>query len=219
MAVTGVETYKAIIEDALILIEAGTLGISARAEAMTHGILAANRILKRWSGVERLQCFTTEISISLTAATASYSSATLGRPAEIHNIRYRDSNSIDIPMIQMSTQEYYELPDKTSAGIPTQWMYDKQKESPTLFVWPVKATVTTEALKLTVYRESDDISAETDTVDLAVEGYEAFTMTIAERLAPVYGKASSSLKYDALQARKEFFAGDNEGMLVFGGWD
>ena len=219
MAVTGTEKYKALIEDALLLIEAGTLGVSARAEAMTHGLLAANRILKRWSGTERLQCFTAEVSVSLTAATSSYSGVTLGRPIEIHNIRYRDSNSIDLPMIQMTGQEYYELPDKSSVGIPTQWFYDKLKEGPRLFVWPVKTTVTTEAFKITAYRESDDIAAETDVVDLPVEGYEAFIMTIAERLSPVYGKAPSSLKFDALQARKEFFAGDNEGMLVFGGWD
>lgn len=219
MAITGTETYKDLIEDALLEIEAGTLGVSARAEAMAHGVRYANRILKRWSGTERLQCFTAEVTINMVAATQSYSDATIGNIIEIHNIRYRDTNSIDLPMIQMSRQEYYELPDKASAGIPTQWFFDKLKSSSTLFVWPIKAAVTTETFRITYYRENDDIAAATDTVDLAVEGYDALVLTIAERLAPTYGKEKPSLKFDALKARKEFFAGDNEGMLIFGGWD
>lgn len=217
MAVTGTETYRELITDALLDIGAATLGQSPDAEAMAHGLRHANRLLKSWSGAERLQCFTEEISLSLVNATVSYSGVTLSRPIDIMNIRYRDTNDIDLPMIKMTRSEYDELPQKDSAGIPTTWYYDKTKESPTLFVWPVKATVTTEEFLITAYRESTDIADEDDTVDLPVEGYDALVLSIAERLAPTYGseQRKMTIKMDAREARDEFFASDNEGVVLF----
>ena len=218
MAVTGTETYNALITDALLDIEAGTLGQNAHAEAMTHGVRHTNRLLKKWQGLGYFASAVTAQSVTLVAATAAHTLSPV-RPFRILHAQYKSAAGIETPMIRMSRQEYDELPDKTVTGIPTQFMWDRQKESALFYVWPLKAAVTTETIEITYEREFEDIAADTDTVDLPVEGYDALVLSIAERLAPAYGSEQRKLtiKMDAKQARNEFFATAHEGVTNFFG--
>ena len=74
-------------------------------------------------------------------------------------------------------------------------------------------------MQFTYEREFEDIADEDDTVDLPVELYDAFVLSLAEKLAPTYGSEQRkiTIKMDAKQARDEGISNENEGTVRFFG--
>jgi hypothetical protein len=217
MAVTGTETYRELITDALLDIEAGTLGQAATATALAHGVRIANRMLKRWQMLGYLQG---QITVySETATTNASNTLTVIRPFRILHVNWKNTDGIETPMVEMTRQEYDELPDKDSTGVPTQFHYDRQNESALFYQWPLPSAVTTETWEITGEAEIEDIADEDDTVDLPAEAYDAFQLNLAARLAPSYGSEQRKLtiKMDAKQALDEYLADQNEGTVRFFG--
>ncbi|HEY4760502.1 MAG TPA: hypothetical protein VIH42_07975, partial [Thermoguttaceae bacterium] len=84
-------------------------------------------------------------------------------------------------------QEYFDLPSKTSTGTPTQYYFDPQRGAPTLYVWPVKATVTTETFKVTYHKRTDDLDDLANDIDIPQEELETIGYGLAARLLDSYG--------------------------------
>src|SRR4030067_833979 len=93
-------------------------------------------------------------------------------PVRIRSTPYRDPSSNVLPMRLFTRQEYFALPTKTSAGTPTQYYFDPQRGAPTLYVWPVKATVTTETFKVTYHKRTDDLDDLANDIDIPQEALE-----------------------------------------------
>jgi len=102
------------------------------AEDADRAVTELNLMLKGWMRYEHLWRLT-EGSQTLVADTASY--AITPRPYRVHDIRYRDSSSTDTIMTPMTRELYYTLPDKTIQGTPTQWWFDPQRDTDTIFIW------------------------------------------------------------------------------------
>ena len=139
-------------------------------------------------------------SQSLTAATASYTLSTTV-PYRIAGCRYRNAAGTDIPMINLTGQEYDDLPLKTSAGIPTQFYFDAQRDAGVLYVWPVLATVTTETIQYTYQRRFQDVTDLAETLDCPPEALEVLGYNLAARLADDYGQKGPNI--DRIIARAE----------------
>lgn len=216
MATTATETVRTIVNDALLDIEAGTLGQTAEATAMAHGIRHLNRLMKSWQSQGYLQSLVSQQSLTLVADTAAHTMSPV-RPAKILNVRYKDSSGTELPMNEMSRQEYDELPIKTSQGIPTNFYYDKQKEAAVINFWPVIASVTTETAEITYEREYEDISDEDDTIDIPVEAYDAVILHLGKRLTHTYGSAERkmAIRADAKEAFDCWLASDVESIVRF----
>jgi hypothetical protein len=146
-----------------------------------------NTMLKGWQRSGPHLWKKTEGSVTLLAATASYDMALTLNPLRIMSVRYRDTASRDLPMRAFTRDEYYDLPIKTSAGIPTQYYFDPQRGAPTLYVWPVKATITTETLKVTYQKRIDDIDDIANDIDIPQEHFDVVMYALAERLLDDYG--------------------------------
>ena len=217
MAVTGTETVRGIVTDALLTIGAATLGQAPAAEEMEIGIRHLNRLMKQWQGEGHLRGLIASQSLTLVADTASYTLSPV-RPARILNTRYM-ANSIELPMIELSRQEYDELPQKTSTGVPTQWMYDKQNEAALYFIWPLKASVTTETIEITYEREFEDVTSANDTIDIAVEWYNAVMLNLGVSLLNVFPSPSRQEKvmFDAKEAFDSAVGNDAEDSTYFRG--
>jgi len=216
MAVTGTNTVRTIVEDALLDIEAGTLGQSATGEAMAHGVRHLSRLMKAWQTMGHFQSLTAEQSLTIVANTADHTLSPV-RPIKILNARYKDTSGNEIPMFQMNRQEYDELPTKTTTGIPTNYYYNRQKESAVFTIWPVKASVTTETIEITYEREYEDITDEDDVIDIPSEAYDAVILNLAARLAHTYGSAErkAMVKIDAKAALDTWLASDMEEIVRF----
>ena len=147
--------------------------------------IALNLMLKSWQKTSNHLFRQTFGSQALSNATASYTLSPV--PYRIIEARYRNTDGRDIPMIQMTRQEYVDLPLKSSAGIPTQYYYDVQRAATTLYVWPVQATVTTETIEYTFQRIIEDIDDLNNDLDINQEWLETIGWNLADRLMPSYG--------------------------------
>lgn len=187
------------------------------AEAAEGARLTLNLMLKDWSIKGPHLWKKTEASVTMTNATASYDLSSINA-LRVLDVRYRDTSSRDLPMEALERTEYFDLPDKASAGIPTTWYFDPQRTTPTLYVWPVKATITTETLRLTHQKKFDDIDSLDDDIDVPQE----WLLTVGYNLAslllddyPVDGKEAERIiaRAELLHAQAMDF--DREDTLRF----
>jgi len=148
-----------------------------------------NLMLKEWMKYENIWRLT-EGYISIAADTAGY--RLTPQPYRIIDCRYQTSEGRDTPMTPMSRQEYYDLPLKTSQGIPTQWFFDHQRDTQSLYIWPVMAAPSGDKIRVTYQRRYEDVDATSDEIDIPQEHLAVVGYNLAERLGPGYGKAGSA---------------------------
>lgn len=215
MAVTGTYTYREMITDALREAGVVSIGDEADAEEILVGLRAANRLLKSWQNQGwNLWAYASQ-SVTLTTA-ASYTLSPV-RPIQIASVRYKQ-NGREMPMIQMTRDEYDTLPQKTTTGTPTQFYYDKQREAALLYVWPVLATASGQTLEITYIREFEDVTLDA-AADIPGEAYEAFHLNLAARLSSMFGMRDPFLFQQAEMALQKMLAMDSEGSVSFVDYD
>lgn len=193
MAVSGSVDYNldaaSIITEAFDLCGIGSEGEAVSSDMQTRALRSLNLIVKTWGSRPRLWV-NTERSVTLIASTASY--ALTPKPMRVTSVRRRlTDGSIDTPMQELSRQEYYDLPDKTTDSVPLSFYYDPQTTTGTLYVWPRPSTATASdyTLQLTYLRRMDDFDATTNDADLPQEWLQALSYALASELALKYGVA------------------------------
>jgi len=146
-----------------------------------------NLLLKDWQQYPNLWRHT-EGSITLVAADYDYTLSPV--PHRVISARYRNSSGNDLPMELLSREEFYELPDKSVAGVPTEYYVDYQHSSAVFNVWQVPASITTETIKYTYQKKFDDIDSLDNDVEVRSEHYNALGYNLAALLADDYGRNS-----------------------------
>lgn len=195
MATSGTTTYgltaREVITYALRKINLVADGEDASAESAERARIELNDMLKTWqrhASVWRL----TEGSLTPVANTASISLSSL-RPHRIIDCRYRNTSGTDLPMNEMTRQEYHRLPVKTTTGTPTNFYFDPQRDVGTLYIWPVLATVSTETIQTTYQRRFEDVTDLGETLDIAQDAHETVKLNLAARLADDYGRSGAHI--------------------------
>lgn len=90
------------------------------------------------------------------------------------------------PITAISSQEYYDLGNRTTASTPNQYMVDVQLSTTDFYIYPRMAT-TDEIFSITYHRPFEDFDASTDTPDFPQEWYLALMMELAVLLGPKAG--------------------------------
>ena len=214
--VTATQTNEAICRAAL-----RKLGVLAIDETPTADEIEAarsqlERLLKGWQNKGYFLWTVTTMAVTLTTA-ASYS-LTPARPVQIQNVNFRRSG-VDLPMIELNRQEYDRLPNKTATGTPTQFYYDRQKESGTLYIWPALATASGETLQITYVREVADVTLDA-AVDVPSEWWDAVVYNLAMRLSDDFmipAQSMGGVVAQAIATLNDALAGDREGSIYFVG--
>lgn len=188
MAVTGTQTVRDIITDAMLDLEVGAIGVEAEATLAAHAVRVLNRLMKAWQLDDAAPSFL-KASQTLTLTTAASYSLLPERPIRILSARFKRSGQ-EIPMIRLSRDEYDQLPVKTTTGTPTQFYYDRQKEDALFYVWPVLATAAGETVEITYEREFEDVGIN-DTIDLPGEWWDVAVLQLASRLAHAHGSEAA----------------------------
>lgn len=113
--------------------------------------------------------------------------AAIIRPLKVPRARLLNLTSglltpLDKPL---SRQEYMDLPNPLSQGVPSQFFYAPKLVSGLLYVWtlPVQAIY---ALRFTWYRPLYDATATTETADFPQEWIEPLTWALAQTLGPEF---------------------------------
>lgn len=214
MAVTATRTNSELCLRALRKIGVVAIDEAATTEELNIAADALNEMLKGWQNRRLDLWFKASMSVACTT-NAAYTLDPV-RPLEIESVRFKQSGR-ETPMVQMTRREYDALPIKTTAGTPTQFYYDRQREAAQLYVWPVLSSVTTETLEITYKREVEDVVL-AEVADVPGEWWDAVVYNLADRLqddfadinAPRVTQRAQLLLQDALGYDREpsvFFAG------------
>jgi len=185
-------TTNPLVDEAFSIAGIGSEGEAISADQYFRAKRSLNMIVKHWSAGDHLW-LRTEGSITLVASQAEYALATLFtpvKPGRVLSVRRRvTSGSLDTPLLEMSRQQYFDQSNKTVASIPTQYYYDPQRATGTLYIWPTASTATAAAqtLRVTYLRKIEDFDESNNDPDLPQEWLLALTYALASELALKYG--------------------------------
>jgi hypothetical protein len=92
-----------------------------------------------------------------------------------------------IPMMALSHEEYFDLPNKETNGNPTHFYYNPDLTTGNLYLW-ARPDDPEMYFEVTFERMLEDFDASTNTPDFPSEWLECLTYQLAVRLAPAFGK-------------------------------
>jgi hypothetical protein len=153
----------------------------------------------------------TEMAVTLTTA-ASYTLTP--RPMSVESVRLR-RGTIDTPMQDFTRQEYFDLPQKTSTGTPTCFYFDRQRDTASLYVWPVLAAANGETLRVLYSREFEDQTDLNAVPDVPSEWWDALVYGLAARLADDFSVNKPNVVARAEEELRLALAFDREGSVFF----
>lgn len=181
-------TARDVVQYALRKIGVLAIGATASAEDAAAALIELNLMLKQWAHEGPFLFTKRESTQTLVSATANYS-LTSTRPLRIIEARFRNAASpaTDLPMQPLTRDEYFQLPVKSASGIPTTFYFDPQAATSTLYVWPVLATATTEAIAYTYQRRIEDLDSLNNDLDIPQEWLGTVGYALADRLLDDYG--------------------------------
>jgi hypothetical protein len=176
-----------------------------------------NLMIKGWETTGPRLWTKTDGSVAITPLAQSYS-LTADNPLRLEEVRFQYSDGHQMPMIEMSRVQYKTLPLKNSQGFSTQWYFDPQETSQTLYVWPILANPTTELLAYTFQRRFQMCQKLTDSIDIAQEWLLTVGYSFAEMCIPNYGidgEAAARIEQRAQGLREQAKAFDREPFVQF----
>jgi len=144
-------------------------------------------------------------TITLTQSTQSYTCGVGGtglteRPLMITDAWYRETPDNDTPLEIISREEYWNLGDKTSEGIPNEIYYDPQDNLGVLYIFnTADANTAGKTIELVYQRPFEDMVSSTDDLDFPVE----WELTIEWNLAAMLGHRNGVNNNKISQIRAE----------------
>lgn len=189
------QTASDLISDAYML-----TGITPEEEPLTSAQLATglrfiNAMFKTWQkrGVAWKRA---EGSITAVAGQQSYTLGPAGdfttRPVRLTRVWFRSSASVDMPMREMSSEEYDNLAYKSTAGTPMNYYYSPLLTQAKLYVWPVLASGVTGTIRFTYAGGLDDFDAASNDPAIPQDYMEAVKYALALRLNDLPGGVMSA---------------------------
>jgi hypothetical protein len=197
MTTSGVTALNLTARDIIVFclrkISAISIGQDPAENEVDPVILELNMMLKEWEARGPHLWRQTEGSVTLTTNTPSYSLVT-GNPLRLIEVRYRypptsdPTSQRDLPMEPMTREQYKTLPVKlTNGSPPTQWYFDPQELTQTLYVWPVPSVVAGDTIVYTYQRRFQIIRSLNDSIDIPEEWLSTVAYNLAARLVMTYG--------------------------------
>lgn len=195
MTTSGVSSFS-VTRDEIFLMAFEDMAVYAldMMEPTPSDMARANRrlnmIAKGWQG-RSLGLWLNKIgTLTLTANKQSYNLGPGGdlvitKPLSILEARRVDTDGNELLMTPMSRMEYMQLPLKSSSGEVTQYYYDRQLTTGTLYVWPIEADLTA-VIKFTYRAVIEDFVDIDNTPDFPQEWYSALHWNLALELCPAY---------------------------------
>lgn len=231
MATSGSTNYEAdrnaLIKGALRIVGAIAQGQSPTSDQYTEAAEALNMLVKalQTDGMPLWAIKTNNFAV--TSGTANYrigTGQTINTPKPlkiIHAYLRNTTSNVDTPMRIITKQEYWDLGNKTTTGLPIQLMYDPQNLYGDVYLFPTPDTVAQASYEVYIVyqRPFEDFDTSTDTPDFPQEWHLALKFSLAEQLAPEYGVSLEQYGFIAKKAKEykteALSFGTEEGSLFF----
>lgn len=207
------------------------LGASSLTVDSTTGMTVADNIgielsdgTRQWTTIATIPDSTTVTTNDTLTAAASDNAYVVAytdkiyRPLLVLSARTGtlDSN-VEIIMEDLRRDDYFDISDKTTAGRPTTYYYDKQLDNGTLYVWPRPDNVD-QIINFSFYEEVEDMDSSTDNFDFPQEWTLALMWGLAAELAQAYGMYAEldkiQKKADFLRMQLSEFNYDEESLFI-----
>lgn len=107
------------------------------------------------------------------------------RPLRLDTPRRRDSALQDVPIFEVSRQEYFDTPNKTSQGKPVNVHYDPQLTNGEVHVWPAPESVD-DTIIFTAKMPIEDFDSGTNNPDFPQEWLAGLAWCLADEMALQY---------------------------------
>lgn len=225
MAVSGSTSFNLnagqIIDKAFHRLGKASEGEAVSARMYEDGLSSLNLLLKSKLGTSDRLSLRTEGSLVLVANQEGYT-LTNPFPLRIMSVRIRSSDDLDVPLTELSRQEYFDLPNKTaSPSIPVSWFFDPQQASGVLYVWPAPNTDAADEYSLitTYLRRIDDMLASNDGLDMPQEWLDPVIWLLADDLETEYPvndpRLAMKIERKAAEAKQILDYWDTEGTSLF----
>lgn len=211
MATTGTYTARDFITDAYRKINVVAQDETMDADQADVGLRALDRLLKSWQN--RGYLLWSVASQTLTLVEGAAQTLDPVRPLRILSARFQQSSS-ELPMTEMTRDEYDYLPVKNVVGTPTQFYYDRQRESAVFYIWPTSNTGG--VINITFEREVEDQTSLDAAPDVPGEWWEALVYSLAARLADNYSRDAPYVRQRAEEELRLALASDREGSVYMG---
>lgn len=227
MATSGSTDYAVnrdnSIKRALRIVGAAASGETPSADEMSEASDALNRLLKSWQSEGLFQWQRTTVSFQAVASQTSYKIGPSGdvdttRPLNVQYAYRRNNSNVDTELLRISVQEYWQLPNKSTTGTPTQYAFDPQLGNSVFYVWPAESAANTTNFYLQCDMPFDDMDAAANNFDFPVEAQNAIDWGLAAELAPEYGQDLNFISYVTQKAEMEkqkWISGDQEAASVY----
>jgi hypothetical protein len=164
---------------------------------LSNAAQALNLMIKYWMSKNYPLWCVTDLSFTVVQGQTSYSigpgSTTTGlTPYRVLRIpmarlQYASPTNypLQVPLIQLSRQEYDQLGQKTAQGIPNSYYYDPQLTNGVLYLYLTPNSQANTVI-LTCQRPIADVINSTDSFDFPIEWLNALKWGLAEQLLPEY---------------------------------
>lgn len=121
----------------------------------------------------------------------------------------------EIPLALINMDDYFNLPDKTFQGRPTQYFLQKLRERQVLNLWPAPGyEYTFYQLTAQVYLYPEDVGSMTDELDVPQRWYDCLVDDLSVRLCKQFKEADRSrlpdLKQDAAASWNDAWSGESD---------
>ena len=228
MSTSGQSTFNMvasqIVEKAFHRLGKASEGEALSARMLSDGMSSLNLLIKGIGAADHLWV-RTERTLTLVADTAAY--VLTPKPLRVLSVRRRytsGTDAIDTPMNEMSRQEYFDQPTKTtSPSTPVSWYFDPQTTTGTLYIWPAPSTAVVATgdydLRLTYLRRMDDMVSSNDDLDMPQEWLQPMIWALADDLETEYpvndARLAGKIERKAGEWYRMLKAWDNETASVF----
>lgn len=186
MTTSGVTAWELTVNDIVKLAMGSILDPDTDPDSseLTECMKRLNGLLKSWSlnGVSLYR--EASLTVPTVAATASITLAAGVR--SISSARLVVSATNERRLWPMNRADYLNLPNKATAGQPTMYYLDRQRDAAILYLWPVSATIA--SIKLDYDRLPETVTAGTETLDIRAELQETVWTNLGVLISkPVFG--------------------------------
>mgnify|MGYP003647736251 CR=1 FL=1 len=214
MATSGTVTFRPNVEE--IIDEAfERCGVDAQTRTGYHAVSARrslNFLFSEWANRGWNYWTLGYKTVTLVADQATYTlDAGLVDIVDVVYRKVSGSTSTDQSMTRIAISDYNQIPDKTTSGVSSQYMIDRQY-TPTMTVWSVPDN-TSDSIRYYGIFQPDDITASNEDADIPYRWSDALCAGLSAKLAEKFNPERTNSLYQ-LYERAFQFASDEEGANV-----
>lgn len=174
------------------------------ADEYEKALRKANLILKQWSSIPNFLVWKRETASLTLSAKISFNLQPSGGdlaiqvPEKILVATLKQSSNSEIPMQEMTLEEYRTIPNKQDTGTPLKFYYEQQLTKGVLYLDRIPSDIT-DTIEISYRKPFDDLDDTGDSIDLASYWFKPFIDRLTIEVCKAWSRPATQDMYSAFQ--------------------